>query len=439
MIHVIANGHLASYCADDLITSGSIGIPVTFDLSEDFDGLSCVAVFTGSGKKLDVLITNGSCVVPHECVANAGGTLGIGVYGRNALGTIAIPTVWAGDIIIHEGAQPSGIDPSEPTPDWTAQVQETAEEAERLAQSVVDAAERGDFDGADGTTFTPAVSEQGIISWTNDGDKPNPSPVDIKGPQGETGPAGADGEDGISPTVTVTDITGGHRITITDADGAHSFDVMDGSTPTVPVTDVQVNGTSVLSNGVANVPVTSAGTWGVTQPQTDRGIGTTNGKISISPATDTHIKEGNRTYVPVCTSKQHAAAFYGLAKAAGADMKDIASTTVGVYPEEQKSAISEMLSGSVAVSGTTPTIAAKPGIRYVCGEVATLGITLPPTGIVDVVFESGSTATVLTVTPPSGVTSVKWANGFDPTALEANTTYELNILDGRYGVVASWT
>lgn len=38
--------------------------------------------------------------------------------------------------------------------------------------------------GADGVTFTPSVSEAGEISWTNDGDKENPEPVDIMGPPG---------------------------------------------------------------------------------------------------------------------------------------------------------------------------------------------------------------------------------------------------------------
>ena len=113
-------------------------------------------------------------------------------------------------------------------------------------------------------------------------------------------------------------------------------------------------------------------------------------------------------------------------------MASLASTTVGVYPEAQKSAISTMLNGSVPVSGTTPTITALPGIRYVCGEVATLDITLPANGIVDVVFESGSTPTVLTAT---GVT---WPAWFDATALEANTTYEISIADG-YGAVMSWS
>lgn len=35
------------------------------------------------------------------------------------------------------------------------------------------------------------------------------------------------GEQGLSPTVAVADISGGHRVTITDAAGDHSYDVMD--------------------------------------------------------------------------------------------------------------------------------------------------------------------------------------------------------------------
>lgn len=53
-------------------------------------------------------------------------------------------------------------------------------------------------------------------------------------PKGDTGAAGAEGpegpagSDGYSPIVTVEEITGGHRVTITDAEGDHAFDVMDG-------------------------------------------------------------------------------------------------------------------------------------------------------------------------------------------------------------------
>lgn len=43
------------------------------------------------------------------------------------------------------------------------------------------------------------------------------------------GPPGPQGESGVSPTVTVTEIFGGHRVVITDATGDHTFDVMDGT------------------------------------------------------------------------------------------------------------------------------------------------------------------------------------------------------------------
>ena len=67
------------------------------------------------------------------------------------------------------------------------------------------------------------------------GDTGATGPQGPKGDTGETGatgpqgPKGADGTDGVSPTVTVTDINGGHRVTITDATGAKTFDVMDGT------------------------------------------------------------------------------------------------------------------------------------------------------------------------------------------------------------------
>ena len=56
-------------------------------------------------------------------------------------------------------------------------------------------------------------------------------PQGPQGEQGERGPQGTDGSDGadgFSPTVDVQEIEGGHEVTITDAQGPHSFDVMDG-------------------------------------------------------------------------------------------------------------------------------------------------------------------------------------------------------------------
>ena len=50
----------------------------------------------------------------------------------------------------------------------------------------------------------------------------------VQGPTGATGPKGNQGDPGVSPEVTISEITGGHRVTVTDYEGSESFDVMDG-------------------------------------------------------------------------------------------------------------------------------------------------------------------------------------------------------------------
>lgn len=51
-------------------------------------------------------------------------------------------------------------------------------------------------DGAPGVTFTPSVSADGVLSWSNDGGKVDPEPVSIRGPQGPAGRDGAAGDPG---------------------------------------------------------------------------------------------------------------------------------------------------------------------------------------------------------------------------------------------------
>ena len=206
-----------------------------------------------------------------------------------------------------------------------------------------------------------------------------------------------------------------------------------------PVSDVQLDGTSVVSNGVAEIPVASNSTLGVVCVNDD-GFGgllvnQNTGELTARRALYRADLAGNsQTMMPTPAGSQ-TYVFYGLSKAAG--YNDGNNVNVGVYTEPAKSAISTMLTSPVSVSGSTPSITALPGIRYVCGECTTLDITLPASGCIDVTFESGSTPTVLTVTPPTGAT-VKWAGGFDPTSLDADTTYEINICDGL-GVAGQWT
>ena len=108
--------------------------------------------------------------------------------------------------------------------------------------------------------------------------------------------------------------------------GIPASDLEAGVIPSVPVTDVTVAGTSVLSQGVAEIPRGGTATWGV-----------------MRVATDAEVLAGASAQRSNTPYRQHMATFFGLAKAAGADMASVSGAVVGQYPEAQKVAIQKML------------------------------------------------------------------------------------------------
>ena len=80
--------------------------------------------------------------------------------------------------------------------------------------------------GSKGATFTPSVSEAGVLSWTNNGGLTNPIPVNIKGPKGD------------DAVITSADVAG------------WGFTKNKGTVTSV----------AVKMNGVTKGPVTSSGT-----------------------------------------------------------------------------------------------------------------------------------------------------------------------------------
>lgn len=77
----------------------------------------------------------------------------------------------------------------------------------------------GQLEGVPGVTFTPSVAADGTLSWTNDGGFENPAPVNIKGADGPTGPAGPN----RITADTATDING---IFIGDGSAVGGVDVL---------------------------------------------------------------------------------------------------------------------------------------------------------------------------------------------------------------------
>lgn len=201
------------------------------------------------------------------------------------------------------------------------------------------------------------------------------------------------GQTGDTPTITAskTDDT-----TYIYADGVEIARIKDGTNGT----DGTSPTASVTKSGkVATITITDED--GTTTAQVSDG---TDGTDGISPTvTITPITGGHRITIT---------------DADGTETADVMDGHNGMV--------------TVNVSGTTPTIVAQADTRYVCGEVATLDFTPSASGICDVVFTSGSTPAVVTL--PN---TVKFPDG--AFVADADTTYEINILDGVYGAVMSWT
>ena len=113
----------------------------------------------------------------------------------------------------------------------------------------------------------------------------------------------------------------------------------------VPVKDVQVNGISVLTDSVANVPVATAVNLGVVYASGPSGgiAVTSEGLLKIStPSLSDYKNLSTNTKAPVLGGMK-IATFYALAKAAGDSTQSASSNPIGTYTDEAKQAIQTML------------------------------------------------------------------------------------------------
>ena len=104
---------------------------------------------------------------------------------------------------------------------------------------------------------------------------------------------------------------------------------------------------------------------------------------------------------------------------------DLAEETVSRWINEENDRVVIM-----QVGGMNPKINATSNTVYLCGELLSLEFNPCADGVCDIVFSSGTTPTLLTLPE-----TVKMPNGF---AVLENRTYEINIMNGIYGVATSW-
>lgn len=220
----------------------------------NLDGYSVSALFVREDKNSIYIAGNSSgniasVTLTQQCYAIAGQLRGIMRISKNGNVLSACETFFS----VREPVPNQYIDPGEIIPsleellaqmDALEQLEEdvSAAEAKRIAaEQEREAAfaqfkadiESGEYDGA---TFTPGMSADGMLSWTNDKGLPNPASVNIKGADGLsvelrlsgtylqwrptggawqnlvalsaiTGPAGADGADGQNPTISIGTVT----------------------------------------------------------------------------------------------------------------------------------------------------------------------------------------------------------------------------------------
>lgn len=134
------------------ITSGSVNVyPVTFEFSEDWEGLDKVAVFR-AGEKTVSIQTDGETTIPWEVLKEPGFVLYAGVYGTKGA-EIVLPTIWAQLNRIEVGTAP-GDEARPPTPElWE---QELAKKGDTLGYT-----EGGELGLYAGETLLSSVPVQG--------------------------------------------------------------------------------------------------------------------------------------------------------------------------------------------------------------------------------------------------------------------------------------
>ena len=152
-------------------------VEVSFD--SEWSGMERIfAVWLSEDENIAVRVPviDGVCRIPWEVMVGVGKVwlTFVGYDDQNDSARI-VTRYMARPFDVVERGYLEGGDASEPTPDAFAQAIKDVEKA------LDEAKKSGEFNGA---VFTPHVSDEGVLTWTNDGGQPNPDPVNIRGPQG---------------------------------------------------------------------------------------------------------------------------------------------------------------------------------------------------------------------------------------------------------------
>ena len=219
-------------------TRGSYGIEkLEFAFSPEWNGLTKqVTFYPVQGNPVSVLYENEPINIPSEVMLYDGVAQFTLSGCRDEITLISV----TGYLDVFDSNDPVSDPALQPTPREISRIISYMQEAVSCANSLREDADDGVFDGRDGRNgVSPTVNITNITGGhrvkITDADHPSGQSFDVvngaNGQDGADGADGTDGVDGVSPTVTITNITGGHRVTITDAahPSGQSFDVANGA------------------------------------------------------------------------------------------------------------------------------------------------------------------------------------------------------------------
>lgn len=194
------SGAIAHTLYKKVIPAGIIGAQIEFEYAEDiWRGLHKTVVFRGPVTK-DVVTDANIVTIPKEVAEKPRSLLIVGVYGVDAEGNLAIPTVWADLGIVRESANPSGDTTTDPSlPVW-AQIQGMIGDLENLdttaKNNLVAAINEAMTKGGGAASFetdNTLILEDGIlrVNTTDVAEKDNTQPITSAGVDTIVGNIGA--------------------------------------------------------------------------------------------------------------------------------------------------------------------------------------------------------------------------------------------------------
>ena len=225
-------------------------------------------------------------------------------------------------------------------------------------------------DGVDGVSPAATVSKSGSVATISITDKNGTTTATVS--DGVKGDKGDPGDDYVLTQADKEEIA---QMTIDDTAGTGDTDVTWSADKIATelagagsVSDVQINGTSILSSGVANVPYASS-RYGVVRFNGVYGVAVNSiGEPYINSPSSAEIKAASAQYKPITTTKQHEATFYGFAKAAGDATQSTSSNAVGTYTDSAKASIQSMLGVNSLITANAEIENGNASKAYAIGE-----------------------------------------------------------------------